>query len=446
MNLEQMMAKMRELLDEAKGIQTRSADGSITADDRTRAGILNTEITNLGRDIDKLKGERDNMSQLGQLIGTYSKPAGADPVIDPMGSKHVATRPDAFHQFFETEGYKRVAALGSGDTGHFALSPEMSFYARSNPRGFAAHYPEEARALVYEGATANLILPSRQAGIYRGDPVDKRVRDAFISGRTDGVQISYVSELATVNAAAGFVEATGITSGTPTPAGSAFPESSITFTVGSETVKSIGHMIPVTQEMLMDVPLMETYIRERMTEMLDDKIDLQLMSGAGGSDLTGINNISGISVLDAAYFTANPLDSAGAPGENADRLRRARTYLRLTPRAKATDVLINPFDLEGIQVARDANGNYVYGGSGSNGELGERIGGMNLIETENQTLGIATVVARTGFGVFDRMDTTVQITDANRNWFEHRILALAVWARIAFVPFRPATAAKVTLL
>lgn len=447
MNLEQLQTKMAALMDEVKPIQQRHADGKPDDGDAKRAGELAAEMRTVGAEIDRIKGNESNMAALAQIASAYSKPAGkTDPAVTP-GKSERTIEPTSLRAFINSEGYQRVAQTGHGKTEHFALGPEMSFYARANPEGFARDFPEHVRTLVYEGATANLILPDRVAGIYRPDPIEKRVRDAFLQGRTTGTAISYVSENVATNNAAGFQEATGIAAGAPTPAGAAFPESALTFTVASETVRSIGHMIPVTKEMLMDVALMESYLRDRMFEMVDDKIDLQLIAGAGGNDLTGLNNVSGITVLDAAYFAANPVESAGEPAENADRIRRARSYLRLVPRARATDVLIHPYDLERIQTARDANGNYVFGGApGQNGSLAERIGGLNVIESENATEGIADVVARTGFGVFDRMDTTLEVTDANRNWFEFRILAMAVWARLAFVAFRPAAAAKVSLV
>lgn len=448
MNLEQLQQKMSALLEEARGIQQKHADKTWTAEDGKRAGELSAEITQVGADIDRLKGADSNMSQLGQIAAAYAKPATAtDPVTQPA-ERSADIPPGSLKAFINSEGYQRVAKTGMGQSGQFKLSPDMDFYARHDPAGFARDFPDHAKTLVYTGATANLLVPDRLAGIYRGDSRIRRVRDAFTAGRTNGVSVSFVRENTVTNNAAGFQEATGITAGSPTPPGSAFPESAITFTVASESVKSIGHMIPVTREMLMDVPLMESYLNDRMTEMLDDKIDDQLISGAGGNDLTGLANVSGLTVLDAAYFAANPVASSGQPAENADRLRRARTYLRLVARANATDVLINPYDLENLETERDVNGNYIWNGAtGQNGSFEARIGGMRVIETEALAAGgTAYVVARTAFAVLDRMDTAVEVTDANRNWFEHRILALAVWARLAFVPFRPAAAAAVDML
>jgi hypothetical protein len=181
--------------------------------------------------------------------------------------------------------------------------------------------------------------------------------------------------------------------------------------------------------------------------MLDDKIDLDLVAGAGGNSLVGLQNVSGLSVLDATYWAANPLHGVAQPAENADRLRHARTYLRVVAKARPTDILLNPYDLEDMMIAPDDNGNYLFGGTvGQNGTLEARTGGLNIIETDSTPENTAYVISRNVAAVYDKLETTVEVTDSNRDWWEYRILALAVWARLALVVYRPAAIAQVTLL
>jgi HK97 family phage major capsid protein len=314
---------------------------------------------------------------------------------------------------------------------------------------FAKEFPEYAKTLIYSGQTGitTLIEPQVLQQIIRADERERRVRDAFMTGATDSTAITYVRENVVTNNAGAIVEATSITAGAPGPAGAKFPESAITFVAATETIKNVGHMIPVTKEMLQDIPLMQSYIRARMIEMLDDKIDLDLVAGAGGNSLVGLQNVSGLSVLDATYWAANPLHGVAQPAENADRLRHARTYLRVVAKARPTDILLNPYDLEDMMIARDDNGNYLFGGTvGQNGTLEARTGGLNIIETDSTPENTAYVISRNVAAVYDKLETTVEVTDSNRDWWEYRILALAVWARLALVVYRPAAIAQVTLL
>lgn len=433
-----LKTKLKGLIDEARPLQKAHADGTLTDDQRARASVLAGEIKSVGDELQRYTESDTAFGQLSSLVDYLSKPAGTIPGLlggdDPERKRHAEA--GSWKAFVQSDGYKRVAASGIGSSGHFAL--------KSRHRGNAIvlrgdETPDELKTLIYTGATANIVHDERLTGIYRGDSRERRVREAFMGGQTSATSISFVRENVVTNNAAGFTEAT--TAGaSPGPSTADFPESAITFTLDSATVKSIGHMIPVTREMLDDVALFESYLTARAEEMLDDKVDAQFLTGAGSADLTGLYNVSGITALDAAYFTANPLASAGEPGEGVDRLRRARTYHWVTNKARGSHVLLNPYDLEDFDLLRDANGQYLYP-SGING----RLSGMTVIESESATRRLPIVLDKRMFLVADKMENTAEITDSNREYFEFRILTLAVWTRLAFVPIRPAAAATVVL-
>lgn len=439
--------KMKGLITESETLQKAKNDGTLTDEQKKRVGEIAAEIRTVGAEMDGIKKSDLSWSDLATAIEYAKSPANAAaPLLNGGGADDHEQRKSMFRdragfmrKFAETEGYKRMARLGfgGGTSGGFKLN-EYLFGDGALLKG--DEDPERVKTLIYEGATANLIPPERLPGIYRGDPRINRVRDAFLPGRTNSASVSYVRENVVTNNAAGVAEASTAGS-SPGAAGAQFPESALTFTVASESIKSIGHMIPITREMLLDVPLMESYINSRMIEMLEDKIDQQVMTGAGTNDLTGLYNVSGITALDAAYFTAANMVSAGQPGHDVDRIRRAKTYLAQTVKALGSHVLINPYDLETFEITRDANGQYLYPA----GTIASRMGGLTVVESASATLGLPIVEDRRMFSVVDAMDTAVEITDSNREFFEYRILALAVWWRGAFVAFRPAAAATVQL-
>jgi HK97 family phage major capsid protein len=439
--LQVLQDKLKGLRDEADGLMKARKDG-LTDDQRTRLGTIADEIRTVGTEIDQIKNTDGLFANLASVLQFAAQPAQAVPGL--LGGADDQTQRDAvrdamqkgsLREWMQTPGYKRVAETGQGDSGKFKLGPQFQI-GRGAVRLRGDESPDEIKTLVYGGATANIVNDTRLPGVYRGDMRENTARDAFTQGRTDGTSVSYVKENSTTNNAAAIVEATSA-GASPGPAGAQFPESAITFTVATETVKSIGHMIPVTREILDDVAFMESYVRSRMIEMLEDKIDAELLTGAGGNSLTGLYNVSGITALDAAYFSAANLPSAGQPGENVDRLRRARTYHRITNRARASHVIMHPYDLENFDMIRDANGLYLF----SNGIASYLR--MQIIESESATQGLPLVVDRRFTALLDKMETSVEVTDSNRDWWEYRILALAVWWRGMSFVTRPAAVATV---
>ena len=433
--LEAAKGRMHTLLEEARGLQKAHADGSITDEQRTRAAALKGEIEEVGREIDRIKESEGTFSQLGSLVAHLtSQPAKKVPGITESGEP--GERRDAtaasWRSFINSAGYKRVRETGMGQTG---MQPITLKRTGDGVILRGDESPDELKTLIYTGATGSLIPAQRVPGIWRGDPMDLMVRDAFLGARTNSTSMSWVKENVVTNSVAGFVEASTAGS-SPGTSSADFPESAITFTVASETVKSIGHMIPVTREMLDDVALFESYLTARAEEMLNEKIDGQLLTGAGSNDLTGLYNVSGITDLDASYFSTNPVKSAGEPAENLGRIRRARTYHRVTNKARASHVLIHPYDLEDLAETRDADGNYMFPNGVPNI-------GMTWIESESATQASPIVLDRRHVAVFDKMENQIEVTDSNREFFEFRILTLAVWTRLALVPFRPAAIAKV---
>lgn len=444
--LEALQEKYKKLRDEADGLLKARKDG-LTDDQRSRLGTIADEIKTVGDEINKIKDTDVLFDELGRMLKHAAQPATTVPGL--LGGDDEDQRRDSFvksiqagslTEWMKQERYQKFAKgmiSGGESTGKFQLGPQ---FQRGNNgimlRGDES--PERIKTLIYEGATSNIVNDVRLPGVVRGDMRENVVGDAFTPGRTDGTSVSYVTELATTNAAAEIIEAT--TAGaSPGPAGAQFPESTITFEVATATVKNVGHMIPVTAEILADVSFMDSYVRSRMVEMLDDKLDQDLLTGAGGNALTGLYNVSGITALDAAYFSAANLPSAGQPGENVDRLYRARTYHRVTNRARASHVLIHPYDLEQFNMIRDANGQYLY----QPGSISQRIGGMQVIESESATQGLPLVVDRRFLALIDKMETSVEVTTSNRDWWEYRIIALAVWWRGMSFATRPVAIASV---
>jgi HK97 family phage major capsid protein len=440
--LQVLQDKMKGLRDEADALFKARKDG-LTDEQAERLKTIGGEIREVGGEIDKIKSTDGLWDELDAMLKFAAQPAGKTaPLLNP-GSDDAddgkrresfvkSLREGSLGAWMKSDAFQRFAKHGvdAGQTsGSFRLGPQFQ-RGGAGPLLKGDESADRFKTLIYEGATANIVNDIRLPGVVRGDTRENVVADAFTPGRTDGTSVSYVRESVVTNNAAAIVEAT---STSPGPAGAQFPESTITFAIASENVKNVGHMIPVTQEILQDVAFMDSYVRARMIEMLEDKIDAELLTGAGGNSLVGLYNVSGITDLDEATIAAFNLPSAGDPGENVDRLLYARVYNRVVNKARGTHVLMHPYDLAKIEMIRDANGLYLF----PNG-IGTKIR-MEIIETESATQGYPLVVDNRHLALVDKMETSVEITNSNREWFEYRILALAVWWRGMSIAMRPAS-------
>jgi HK97 family phage major capsid protein len=118
--------------------------------------------------------------------------------------------------------------------------------------------------------------------------VDKATRplqvlDIIPAATTDMAVVKYMEETTRTHAGAERAE------------NASYAESSFVLTERSETVRSIGESVPVTDEQLEDVAGSQSYLEQRLGFGVRQRLDGQIVIGGGtGSDLTGVKNKSGI--------------------------------------------------------------------------------------------------------------------------------------------------------
>ena len=298
----------------------------------------------------------------------------------------------------------------------------------------------EQRAVVHSGtAPASMLLPQVVPGVMRGIEPALVMRDVISNSRTDSDTVTFMSEASFTNAAAEVAEATSVSTGLK-------PESAITFTEQSVYVKTIAHWIPITRQMVQDIPAMQGYVDGRLRIGLERREDNQILNGDGtGANLTGILATSGIQVLDGAYFTASPVANVGAEVENVNRVLRAKTKVATTGQAQATFVCMNPADYEAIQTTSDANRNYLFAGP-SSGAAVPTLWGLPVVQSQNITAKTALVGDGTQATLYDRMQAQVLTADQHSDFFTRNLLVLLAEERLALAVYRPTAFVKLTLV
>jgi len=122
--------------------------------------------------------------------------------------------------------------------------------------------------------------------------------------------------------------------------------------LASASVKKVTAYIKVTKEMLDDVQLLKSEIDQELSELINLKIDDQILSGAGtGANLTGITT-------NATAWAAGSFALAIPTPTNADVLRTAINQVRVNL-FNPNYIVMHPTDVTKMELAKDSTGQYV---------------------------------------------------------------------------------------
>jgi hypothetical protein len=155
------------------------------------------------------------------------------------------------------------------------------------------------------------------------------VADLMPNGTASGNSIIYMRESAVTNAAATVAE------------GGLKPASDINYAQVTETFKKIANTLKISDEMLQDVPYVQSQVNGRLVFFVQQKEEQQLLSGAGtGSELTGLLNRSGLTAAQA-----KSTDSA------IDAIYKDITKIRVNAFVDPSAIVMHPTDWQGIRLS-----------------------------------------------------------------------------------------------
>lgn len=265
-----------------------------------------------------------------------------------------------------------------------------------------------------QGGVGVAIQPDRLPGIQMPAQRQFVVRDLIMPGRTASNAVEYVQESGFTNSAA------------PVAEGAQKPQSDITFELKTTTVKTIAHWFRASKQVLADVPLLQSYINGRATYGLKYKEEAQLLAGDGtGQNILGL--IPQATVFDDARRVAN--DTA------IDTLRHAILQVRLAE-YRATAIVLNPVDWEGIELQKDSTGQYIWVNVQDGGQ--QRMWKLPVVDTTAIAEGEFLVGAfDLAAQVFDREDAAVEVSTEDADNFTKNMVTIRAEERLAMAVFRP---------
>lgn len=267
-------------------------------------------------------------------------------------------------------------------------------------------------------STPGILIPERVPGIVKPGVRAMRVRDLIPRFPTLNNAVEWVKENVFTNLASPIAETISK------------PESALTFTIDSASVRTIAHWIPAAKQVLDDFGLLQAYVEMRLLEGLKDIEDYELVAGDG----TG-QHLSGFSTEAAAYDTARSV----ASDTKLDTLNHAISQIE-DVHHNADGIILHPRDWRAIQLLKTEEGgtnkgSYLVGGP--TGEAAPIIWGVPVATTTAVTKGTFYVGAFQRFtALFDRMEARVDVSTEHADFFIRNLVAIRAEERLALAVYR----------
>lgn len=355
-----------------------------------------SEIADHGKILGDTKSALERLAQEGtglqqRLLDVEQKLArrggGGDPAVKSLGE-----------QFTDSDDFKTLQVKGKGR-------------ARMNVKAVTTI----TSATTGTGAAGALITPDRRPGIITPAQRALTIRNLLLPGRTNSNTVEFVRETGFQNMAA------------PVAEGALKPQSDIKFEPVSTNVRTLAHWVLASRQVLADVPLLQSYVEQRMTYGLALVEEAEILGGDG----TG-QHLLGLIPQATAYAFAT---YSKASDTKLDRLRRAILQVRVAE-YRASGIVLNPIDWADIQTIKDAQGRYLWSDPVVNN--GNNIWGLPVLDTTaiapgKFLCGAFNIAAQ----LFDREDAAVEVSTEDSDNFRRNLVTILAEERLALAVTRP---------
>lgn len=262
------------------------------------------------------------------------------------------------------------------------------------------------------GTAGALIVPDYQ-GLVPYPPRPTAVRDLIAPGSTTSGMVTFTRRKSFTNAAAPVGEA-GLK-----------PESAVVYEQASSKVEKIAHWIPATNEVLDDVPQMQSAIDGELREGINLVEEDQLLNGDGVSpNLLGFLNLPGL---------AAPI-AKGASENNWDGIARQIAAIATATNMTPTGVVVHPSNWLSAQLLKTTDGHYLSGSSPLAAPLPRALWGLPVALSLAIPLGTALVGAFSSASqLFDRGGTLIDVSNSHADFFIKNLVAIRAERRLALV-------------
>jgi HK97 family phage major capsid protein len=263
----------------------------------------------------------------------------------------------------------------------------------------------------YSGGT--VALSQLEAGVTR---IARRMPFLRSLVNTAGTSSKYVT----------YIESNGQEGGAGmTAEGAAKTQADFNVVETSVAVKKITSWIKVSKEMIADLPFMRNEINNELMELVELKLDSQILSGDGTGD-----NLTGILENAIAWSAGNFADLFVTPNET-DVLRVAIAQIQ-TALFNPNYIVLHPEDVAKMELQKSTTGEYVYPIS-LNIDGVARVKGVPVIENTGITAGTFLVGDFTKSNLRIREDLNIQVGYVNDDFTKNLITILCEARAVHYV-------------
>lgn len=338
--------------------------------------------------------------------------------LEMLALEHARTAP--------TSEARGPEAAFRGDTGREARSAGERFTDRDEYRSFAksgGRLPEmEMRTLATTYSTDpggnNVWLPIGTPTLQAPRQQRFFLRDLLDVAPTTLAAVPYIRELTPTSTETGAAM---------TAQGSAKAEVENKFEQDTAIIQKVTAWIPVTEEVMMDAPLLAAYITNRLSYMLQVREQAQVLNGNGTApQIKGILQFSSVQTQGSVND-----DPWAVVGLAAGKVENVDGY--------ADGIAMNPLDYWAGVVERHAN--QFDGNAQGNAPLGTptpTVWGLPVVRTRALSSGSMIVADWMGGAtLLDRQSITVRQSDSHDDYFVKNKIAVLAEERIGLAVHRP---------
>ncbi|MGJ5895145.1 phage major capsid protein [Streptomyces niveiscabiei] len=207
------------------------------------------------------------------------------------------------------------------------------------------------------------------------------------------------------------------------------------FDLISTSLKTVAHWVPITRQAADDNSQLMGYINGRLTYGLEYKLDREILTGNGTSQMQGILTTSGIGTYQPPSGNTDP---------KLITVRKAKTQgeLALYP---PDAIVMNPLDWQDIELDTDANGQFRVITTVTDSGAPMRIWGLTVVTSVAMASGTALLGGfRMGATLWERQGITILMTDSHAELFTANTLVVLAERRANVAVHTPAAFVKIT--
>lgn len=437
MDIEKKTNELTEVLQKARAISAKceTENRDFSGEERTQVANLLETAKGLKAEIKEAKGDqamRQQIDAIGEGIEFINHANGNG--SKSFGGQYLPRTGDGAtigEQFVNSAEWKSfMNQFGNGRIPDKAALNAIPVGFKSLLRASGAK-----DLLTGSGATSGgaFIVPDN-TGIYESLGRYPTTMRQLVANRTTGSDtVEFVQQLTQVTQAAPVPESnvTNYTGATGEVSGQK-PEGSMTFQRVSEPVKTVAVWIPATRRALSDAAQLRGLIDQELNEDLNEELEDQLLNGDGsGENFTGLYNTSG--TLVQPYTT-----------DIFTTTRKAITNLAINGKQRPSAWVIHPTDWETIELQKDGNNRYYYGGPLVRGS--KQLWGVPVVESYFCQQGLPLLGNFSKAVLWDREEANLTVSDSHSDFFIRNMVAVLAEMRAAFGVIRPSAFVEVDII